>query len=143
MTQEKDSNARYHLANALAAVAAWMVPNEAARLLHQALAQEQDGDARKPLAQALAAAAGRFWSSDAARMCMDAARSDIAALDPRSDIQVRYAMERVSLLMQPLDSEGARHAGGVFARRIVSDANLDYLVAILSFCYETDVLERY
>ncbi|HKI34441.1 MAG TPA: serine/threonine-protein kinase [Gemmataceae bacterium] len=123
LAQEKD--ARYQLAAGLAAVAGRLEPAEAARLLNQALAQEKDGNARGQLAEGLAAVAGRLEPAEAARICMEAARSEIPGLDQGSDEDARRdATERVAILIQPLDSEGASHAARVFTRRIVADPNL-------------------
>jgi hypothetical protein len=68
LAQEKDVNARWKLAEGLAAVAGRLEPAEAARLLGQALAQEQDVYVRRHLVEGLAAVAGRLEAAEAARV---------------------------------------------------------------------------
>jgi hypothetical protein len=115
------------LSEGLAVVAGKLEPVEAARLLTQALAQEKNVFARWPLTKGLAAVAGRLEPAEAARICIEVARSEIHGLDRGIDEATQPEdVERVSILLQPLDSEAASHAAGVFARCIVSQSDLYY-----------------
>ncbi len=141
LAQEKGVSARLELAARLAAVAGRMKPAEAARLLEHALAQVKGedafiltngnkyGSARHELILGLAAVAGRLDPAEAARVCVKVARTEIQTLDQQAPApEQRAAIERVSMLMRPLDSEGLRHAARVLARRIVSDPDFCYSV---------------
>jgi hypothetical protein len=122
LAQEKDASALRELAGGLAAVAGRLGPAEAARSLNQALAQAKDAEVRQQLARGLAEVAGRLEPAEAARICMEAARSEIPGLDQGAYEAAQVAaVERVSILLQPLDGEAASHAARVFAHRIVAD----------------------
>jgi len=122
LAQQKDGDGHRELAAGLAAMAGRLEPGAAARLLGQALAKEEDGNARVQLTFGLAALAGRLEPTEAARVCAQTARSYLPVLDQGPDEDVRrVAIEQVSILIQPLDSESANHAARVFARRSVVD----------------------
>jgi hypothetical protein len=140
LAQEKDPSARQQLAAGLAALAGRMEPKEGAALLAGALAQVKDdlaltvparpdepSSVRLELARGLATVAGKLERPEAIRVCTEAARSGVVALDRGSDEDDRcLAAACVSLLLQPGDSEGARHAARLFARRIASNPDLLY-----------------
>jgi hypothetical protein len=126
------SSARGQLAMGLAAVALRLEPAEAipvcaeaARLLNQALTKERDVNVRRQLAATLARVAERLEPAEAARVCLEAARTCMQALEkePNEDAR-RLGAEGLSILIQPLDSEGATHAARVIARRMVADPGL-------------------
>jgi hypothetical protein len=141
--QERDVNGQRQLATGLVAVAGRLEPAEAAGLLSQVLGQEKDRYARKELADGLAAVAVRLEPRAAAHVCGEAARSYIPVVNDRSRADARLdALERLSMLIQPLESDVARHAAEVLTRRIVSQPDaFDNGHVIYQFAY-VQVLER-
>jgi tRNA A-37 threonylcarbamoyl transferase component Bud32 len=131
LAQEKGAYPRQWLATGLAAVAGRLEPAEAARvcadaarLLNQALAQEKDAFSRQLLVTGLDAVAGRLEPVEAARVGAGAAR--LLALAQKiqateGSYETVEDLVRLSTLMQPLDSEAARHAARVLVRWVVSD----------------------
>ncbi len=140
LAQEKDPSARQQLAAGLAALAGRMEPKEGAALLAHALAQVKEdlaltapggldgpSSVRLELAQGLTAVAAKLGPAEAARIGTEAARSGIAALERGNDEDDRgLAAACVSLLLQPVEGDGARGAARVFARRIVANPDLLY-----------------
>jgi tRNA A-37 threonylcarbamoyl transferase component Bud32 len=117
--------ARCELARGLAAVAGNLEPAAAARLLNQALAREKDEDALRVLIDALVAAGGRLEPAEAARVCAEAARPYILTLEQGSEKTARReVVERLSRLVQPLDTEEGVRAARVLVRLTVSDPDL-------------------
>jgi hypothetical protein len=118
---------RGELARGLTAVAEQLEPAEAARLLAEALAQEKEEIARRQLTEGLATVEARLDPAEAARLFTKAAQSSIQALEQSSDQKERReAAECLSILLEPLDGEGPRHAGQVLLRQLISDPGLLY-----------------
>jgi tRNA A-37 threonylcarbamoyl transferase component Bud32 len=122
LDQEDYPDACATLVEGLTAVARRLSPADAARLLTQV----RDLSARARLAEDLAVA-GRLDPADAARARVEAARLEIQALEQGPDTSVsRDGARRVSMLIEPLDSEAATDAARVLARRVVSDSYLGF-----------------
>jgi hypothetical protein len=126
LTRERDSAARGHLAQALAAIAGRLRPAEAAplyaeaaRVLTHALTQEKDPSQRWRLAEGLAVMAWGMGPDDAARVCAEAARMYRRALDDE-DLAGEKWFFGLSVLVQQLDSEAATDAARALVRRLLS-----------------------
>jgi hypothetical protein len=118
---------RGELARGLTAAAEQLEPAEAARLLAEALAEEKEEIARRQLTEGLAAVEARLDPAEAARVFTEAAQPDIQALEQSPDQKERLeAAECLSILLEPLDGEGPRHAALVLLRQLISDPGLLY-----------------
>jgi hypothetical protein len=118
LAEEKEVNIRRPLISGLVVLAGRLEPVEGARMLNQILAKENDGIFRSQLAGGLAAVAGRLEPTETSRVCGQAAESYLRGLDHEPD---SIDAEGVSWLIQPLDSERARHTAVAFTRRMIAD----------------------
>jgi hypothetical protein len=123
-----ERSARSELARGLAAVAANLEPAAGTRLLNQALAQQEGVRARRELTDGLVAVASRMAPAEAARACAEALRSYLSYLpaveQAHDEAARRLCLDRVSILLQLVDSEDATKLARHLASRIISEPDL-------------------
>jgi hypothetical protein len=110
------------------------------------LAREKVLLARQQLSVGLAGAVERLEPTEVARLCAEAARSCNQALDQGPEpYAFPFALERVSVLLQPLDGESAARAARALASRIVFDPDNSSIangIDGLTPWFAPEVLER-
>ncbi|HKI33783.1 MAG TPA: protein kinase [Gemmataceae bacterium] len=120
---EENPNLRDTWRKVLLARAERVAPDDAARLLTQALAQEKDARDRWQLAAGLAAVAGRLEPAEAARACVEAARLLAQALAQEKDTAARRRLAGgLAALALRLDPDEAA--------RVCTEAARSYLPAL-------------